>query len=128
MALSDYEKQVLEEMEADLRRQSPSLDDQLRRPVAAQPSVARMSPRRIAAGIGAFVVGLLMLVGAVSLGYSVWSILLGAVGFGVMVFGIWWALRTERAVSSGASRDSGGTWSRFMNDQQERWEKRENDR
>ena len=84
MALTEYEKKVLEQMEASLREEDPALASQMSAPAAAEesePSSGPRAPRRIALGFGGAVLGMVVLVAAVSLGYSVVSILLGVVGF-----------------------------------------------
>ena len=91
MALTEYEKKVLEQMEASLREEDPALASQMSAPAAAEesePSSGPRAPRRIALGFGGAVLGMVVLVAAVSLGYSVVSILLGVVGFALTVAGV----------------------------------------
>ena len=49
MALSDYEKQVLEQMEEEFRRADPAFASQMESPIEDHAPL-RLSPRRIAAG------------------------------------------------------------------------------
>ena len=50
MALSDYEKQVLEEMEAQFGSQPASFNDHSRPNANVEQQPARLSPRKVAAG------------------------------------------------------------------------------
>ena len=79
--------------------------------------------------------GMVVLVAAVSLGYSVVSILLGVVGFALTVAGVLFALSRPGATSSEEagqaakrkkSKESGG-WDSFIQDQERRWDDRKND-
>ena len=118
MALSDYEKQVLEEMEAQFDHQPSSFRDHVREGTDVPRSSSKLSPKRVAAGSLMIVAGLLILVAAVSLGYSVISLIVGVAGFLFMLGGAWYALQTPRAVRSGGKRSS------FMQRQEERWDRR----
>ena len=104
MALTEYEKKVLEQMEASLREEDPALASQMSAPAAAEesePSSGPRAPRRIALGFGGAALGMVVLVAAVSLGYSVVSILLGVVGFALTVAGVLFALSRPGATASG---------------------------
>ena len=137
MALTEYEKKVLEQMEASLREEDPALASQMSAPAAAEesePSRGPRAPRRIALGFGGATLGMVVLVVAVSLGYSIISILLGVAGFALTVAGILYALSRPEAASSDRSRapkqkknnESGG-WDSFIQDQERRWDDRKND-
>ena len=67
MALSDYEKQVLEEMEAQFDHQPSSFRDHVREDAHSPRSSSKLSPKRVAVGSLMIVAGLLILVAAVSL-------------------------------------------------------------
>ncbi len=121
MALSDYEKQVLEEMEAQFDHQPSSFRDHVREGADVPRSSSKLSPKRVAAGSLMIVAGLLILVAAVSLGYSVISLIVGVAGFLFMLGGAWYALQTPRVVRSGGKRAS------FMQRQEERWDRRSAD-
>ena len=69
------------------------------------------------------VAGLLVLIAAVSLGYSVISLIVGVAGFLLMVGGAWYALTAK-----GSSSSSGKKRSSFMERQQEQWDRRSDDR
>ena len=69
------------------------------------------------------VAGLLVLIAAVSLGYSVISLIVGVAGFLLMVGGAWYALTAKGSSSSLASKRSS-----FMGRQQEQWDRRSGDR
>lgn len=121
MALSDYEKQVLEEMEAQFDHQPSSFRDHVREDAHSPRSSSKLSPKRVAVGSLMIVAGLLILVAAVSLGYSVLSLIVGVAGFLFMLGGAWYALQTPRVSRPGAKRSS------FMQRQEERWDRRSAD-
>ena len=138
MALTEYEKKILEQMEASLREEDPALASQMSAPaVEEDPEPARgpRAPRRIALGLTGAVLGMVVLVAAVSLGYSILSILLGVAGFALTVAGVLYAMSRPGASSSesadelsarGADKSSG--WSSFIQDQERRWDdRRDND-
>lgn len=143
MALSDYEKQVLEQMEEELRRGDPDLvshmsggEDWSGHATSSSSILStRITPKRIACGILLVVVGLGVLVGAVSLGYSQASILLGVLGFVLMVGGVLYAMgtsfrRSKKSSSEGKSprssrtKDGWSGWQTFLEDQERRWDER----
>ena len=121
MALSDYEKEVLEEMEAQFDHQPSSFRDHVREDAHSPRSSSKLSPKRVAIGSLMIVAGLLILVAAVSLGYSVISLIVGVAGFLFMLGGAWYALQTPRVLRPGAKRSS------FMQRQEERWDRRSAD-
>ena len=121
MALSDYEKQVLEEMEAQFDHQPSSFRDHVREDAHSPRSSSKLSPKRVAVGSLMIVAGLLILVAAVSLGYSVISLIVGVAGFLFMLGGAWYALQTPRVLRPVAKRSS------FMQRQEERWDRRSAD-
>ena len=138
MALTEYEKKILEQMEASLREEDPALASQMSAPAAeeeTEPARGPRAPRRIALGLTGAVLGMVVLVAAVSLGYSILSILLGVAGFALTVAGILYALSRPGTSSSeladessarGADKSSG--WSSFIQDQERRWDdRRDND-
>lgn len=103
MALSDYEKQVLAEMEQELRKQDPGLADAMasslpkkERVVPEAPAKAPLSPRRIAVGSILVAVGLAIVLAGMSFAFSVWTAILGALGFAAMVGGILYALSSDK--------------------------------
>ncbi|WP_165218363.1 DUF3040 domain-containing protein [Schaalia sp. ZJ1691] len=155
MALSEYEKHVLEQMEAELRRGDPELVTNMRIPYTAAESPERpqgdreevatggLSPRKLAIGVLLVVVGLCVLIGAVSLGYSVVSIVMGVAGFAVMFGGVLYALaptrrRSRQAAGEDLREASSGkkrakkvreqsAWEKFLADQERRWDERHSD-
>jgi hypothetical protein len=91
---------------------------------------APRGPRRIALGLTGAVLGMIVLVAAVSLGYSVLSILLGVAGFALTVAGVLYALSRPGGKASAAEKsaadkknESGG-WDSFIQDQERRWDNR----
>lgn len=100
MALSEYEKQILAEMEQHLRQQDPDLADAMAQ--AAPPTVepaapkSELSPRRIALGSILAAAGLAIVLTGVTIGFSILSVILGAVGFLLMVGGVLYALSADK--------------------------------
>ena len=138
MALTEYEKKILEQMEASLREEDPALASQMSAPAAEEedePARGPRAPRRIALGLTGAVLGMVVLVAAVSLGYSILSILLGVAGFALTVAGILYALSRPGASSSQSADESsergaekGSGWNSFIQDQERRWDdRRDND-
>ena len=137
MALTEYEKKILEQMEASLREEDPALASQMSAPVSdeleSEAPAAPRGPRRIALGLTGAVLGLSVLVAAVSLGYSVLSILLGVAGFVLTVAGVLYALSrpggkasvTEKSASD--KKNESGGWDSFIQDQERRWDNRKDD-
>lgn len=135
MALSEYEKQVLEQMEAEFRREDPELVSEMTKSLADDEAPkGTLSPRRIALGLCMAAAGLILLVVAVSLGYSLWSILLGVAAFLLMVGGVLFALRSDAPAGASAGKGGRGSkggrpgrgsgWSQFIADQERRWDER----
>ena len=137
MALTEYEKKILEQMEASLREEDPALASQMSTPAAEEedePARGPRAPRRIALGLTGAVLGMVVLVAAVSLGYSILSILLGVAGFALTVAGILYALSRPGTSSESADEssehgtDKSGGWNSFIQDQERRWDdRRDND-
>ena len=131
MALTDYEKKVLEQMEAELAAENPGLAKQMSAPVPQERGP--LAPRRIAAGGTVLVIGLLVLIGAVSLGYSAASLALGVVGFALMTTGILYALSRPKGTGTARQaktpkREEKRGWDSFIEDQERRWDdRRDND-
>ena len=134
MALTEYEKRILEQMEASLREEDPALASQMSAPVSdeleSEAPAAPRGPRRIALGLTGAVLGMVVLVAAVSLGYSVLSILLGVAGFALTVAGVLYALSRPGGKGNAAEKsasdkknESGG-WDSFIQDQERRWDNR----
>ena len=134
MALTEYEKKILEQMEASLREEDPALASQMSAPAAeeeTEPARGPRAPRRIALGLTGAVLGMVVLVAAVSLGYSILSILLGVAGFALTVAGILYALSRPGTSSSESAEESSehgtdksGGWNSFIQDQERRWDDR----
>ena len=130
MALTEYEKKILEQMEASLREEDPALASQMSAPATEEedePARGPRAPRRIALGLSGAVLGMVVLVAAVSLGYSILSILLGVAGFALTVAGILYALSRPGASSSGSAEydaEKGSGWNSFIQDQERRWDDR----
>lgn len=131
MALSEYEKQVLAQMEAQLKAADPSLASVMTSSMDAEPErtvQGSYSPRRIALGSIVGVSGLAVVLGGVSIGFGFPAVLLGVLGFLMMVGGVLWALKRD-SVSPQQSRGGGTAAPKqakgdFMERQRSRWEER----
>lgn len=115
MGLSDYERQMLEELEAQLASEDPSLLKTMRpeEPAAPQPRPT-LSIRNLVLGLLIFFAGIGVLLGGVTLD-QVW---LGGIGVIVMFLGAWYvtagcsgAPRTKKNDGGAArgGRGSGGS-------------------
>lgn len=138
MALSDYEKEVLAELEAefsaDSSREAASTQKVVRefeKKAESRPS-AVFSVRHIALGALLALAGLVGLIVAVSLGYRPLSVVTGVVSFAVIVAGCYCALHrsapedgrsASRSVGCSASKQS--RLGNFMDAQRRRWDERE---
>lgn len=126
MALSDYEKEVLAQMERGLKEEDPQLAHTLTSSLPVDDSEpTRLSPRRIALGSIVAVVGLAVVVGGVSAQILWLSITLGTIGFVLMVGGVLWALKGDRDTAPRKQPRSGSDSSSFMDRQRDRWENRD---
>ncbi|APX34469.1 hypothetical protein BH708_19110 [Brachybacterium sp. P6-10-X1] len=132
MPLSDHEQKMLDEMERQLFADDPHLAKAF-----APARNRRRSGRRIAIGLGGVVVGLAVLVLAVSLP-AIW---LGVIAFMGMLAGAVFAVTTPSSSSqegptdsdggggggSGPSTPRGSDGGNFMSKLEARWEKRSGD-
>ncbi len=124
MALSEHEKEVLQQMEDELRHADPDLASTMSSQSAewtGSPS-GRFDPRRIAAGSVLAIAGLGVVLVGVAIGSSIWTIVVGVLGFVMMVGGVMLALRTDKDRGPAGRRRSG--WSGFIAGQQDRWDGR----
>ncbi len=129
MALSEYEKQVLEQMESEFRRADPQLASKMAKPVEPQLPSGSFSARRCALGALIAVAGLAALVAAVYLGYSfLWSSLCAVLGFVLMILGVKLAVSKKKVGRAAAQNRVAGAganaWARFLADQERRWRDR----
>ena len=132
MPLSDREQQLLEQMERALIEEDPRFATSMR----GGPGQAR-NRRRLAIGIGGVLVGL----GVILLGVTTKLVLVGAVGFALMVAAVVYAVTERRAPlqavptpgqppraaagrpAARSRKKSGGSGS-FMSRLEQRWEQR----
>lgn len=130
MALSDYEKQVIAEMEKQLKKADPSLASVMMSSLPDSKvkagSGGRLSPRRVAIGSILTVVGLSTVLFGVTMGFGIWAVLLGALGFILMVGGILFALKTDqKKMKMTGTTPKVKNKKKFMDGQAERWENRD---
>ena len=131
MPLSDYEKQVLAQMEAQLSDQDPKLVDQMRE--SAKITGLGSRPRRVAFGVVLMLIGIVVLVaGLIATPYlqnfQFVGTLVGVIGFVIVVLGVLqiFGIGTKPKAAPESRRPaaacSGGS---FMDRQQEKWERRQ---
>lgn len=130
MPLSDYEREVLAQMERALRSDDPELATSLRGEEGPASGLGRWF-----LGGGAILAGLIILVISVAIAIP-W---LGVIGFLVMFAGTWWAISKPKSKSNsklsvigpdGKPRPAGNKKSKrnhstFMQRMEERWDRRE---
>lgn len=129
MPLSDREQQLLKQMERALFEEDPRFASSM----AGGPRTAR-NRRRLIIGVGGVLLGL----GVVLLGVTLPQVIVGAIGFAIMVAAVVYALTESKTTlhavpgSPGAAKggkgakvkgrkDSSGS---FMDKMEQRWEKR----
>lgn len=112
MALSEYERRVLAEMEEHLRADDPKLAQSLR-------TSRGLDIRRVSLGVLGLILGLTGLVAGVATGH-IW---LGVLGFVVMLVGVLWALGNPGVKAKPATTQSKPS-SSFMQRQEDRWNNR----
>jgi len=112
-------------MEDELRHADPDLASTMSAQNDTQPpsSGGRLNPRRVAAGSVLAVAGLGVILVGVTVGSSIWTIVVGVIGFVMMVGGVMLALHTDKDRGRTDRRPSG--WSGFIADQQDRWDSRD---
>lgn len=124
MPLSEYERKMLEELEAQLADEDPSFADTLKPepPVAVVPM--RLSIRHLVLGLLVAVLGIAILVG----GIAIELVLVGVLGVVVMFGGFWYITEGMQSgpIQPGAApekpqRTGGGD---FMSRQNDEWERR----
>lgn len=128
MPLSDREQQLLKQMERALFEEDPRFASSM----AGGPRTAR-NRRRLIIGVGGVLVGLAV----VLLGVTIQQVLVGALGFAIMVAAVVYAV-TESKTTLHAVPDQGGAVkggkggkskarkgsSGFMTKMEQRWDKR----
>lgn len=129
MALSDYERQMLEELEAQLADEDPSFA------ATMKPAPVRLAPRQLS--LRNLVIGLVVAaagIGVLVAGISMDVIVLGIAGVAIMFVGFWYVGAGFGEVSAAARADSeseGQPQARerqaFMDRQADRWNRRHED-
>ncbi|MDN5639182.1 MAG: DUF3040 domain-containing protein [Actinomycetia bacterium] len=131
MALSERERQLLEQLEQQLHAEDPTFADTMQEEHPRTRPGAGLSGRNLVLGIVVAVLGL----GLVLLGVSTQLILVGVLGFLVMAGGVY--LATLRRREDGAGPESSGRTSRprtqarggsFMQRLEQQWEDRHRER
>ncbi|MFP7695977.1 DUF3040 domain-containing protein [Trueperella sp. LYQ143] len=122
MALSDYERKMLEQLEAQLKDDDPSLADSLA-PTKESTGATQMafSPKHLVLGLIISVVGLLIVLG----GVSIESVIVGVLGFFVVFAGMWYLSCGAKRVPAVAREQRQRSTLSFMEKQMEEWRKRQ---
>ncbi len=113
MALGEHEEQILAEMERHLYEADPDLVARVttgKTPTGDSPSATetdfppspKLSPRNLAIGTVMLVLGLALTLGGVTIGFHILGILLGIVGFLVMVAGVILGARKKQVPAKSA--------------------------
>lgn len=122
MALSDYERKMLEELEAQLKGDDPKFASSLDRE-SSQDMRTAVSPRHLVLGLIIAVVGLLVVVGAVT-----WEIpLVGVLGAVIVWLGFMFVMKGTKKIAAapvGGGQSSRPSSASFMEKQQEAFKKR----
>ena len=123
MPLSEYERKMLEELEAQLADEDPSFADTLKPEPPAAVAPMRLSIRHLVLGLLVAVLGIAILVG----GIAVEIVLVGVLGVVVMFGGFWYISEGMQTgpIEPGATpkkpkRSGGGNFMSRQNDECER--------
>lgn len=100
MPLSEHEQKMLEQMERALYAEDPKFATQMK-----GSERAGGNRRRVLVGVGIALVGLVLVV----VGVSTQQVIVGGIGFAVMVAGVAWALTPARATRSLGAVGTDGT-------------------
>lgn len=138
MGLSEREREVLAQLEAQMRGEDPGAsapagpaDPNSLRPVAGG-AAGGFSFTRVVIGVAGAFVGMAILVGAVALRLgTIPAVVLGVMGFLVALAGVVYAIsqpRGGRKLAAGPRPRGGGKLGSFMQRQQEQWDRRRRSR
>lgn len=129
MPLSDEERAILEQMEQELRRDDPKFANTMSAAHREHPAPhlpKQWVPRRVAAGIIMVVVGQIIMLGGISLPHLWMTIVVGVIGFAIMLGGVLYALARQPASSNNFSRrprgSGNGGGESFMERQERLWD------
>ena len=136
MALSDYEKQVLAQMEAQLHSEDPKMADRMRQTSTKVGESAVSRPRRVAFGVVLILVGAVVLIGGLVAtpylqGWGFLGTAIGVCGFVVTVlgvlkiFGVGMKSSVAKPASQGQPAGASTAQGSFMDRQNERWDRRQ---
>lgn len=136
MALSDYEKQVLAQMEAHLHNEDPKMADRMRQTSTKVGESTASRPRRVAFGVVLVLIGAVVLVGGLIAtpylkGMEFLGTAIGVLGFVVVVlgvlkiFGVGSKSHASKPAPHGQPAGAPASRGSFMDRQNERWERRQ---
>ncbi len=120
MALSDYEKQVLAQMEAQLQNEDPKMADRMRQTSTKVGESTASRPRRVAFGVVLVLIGAVVLVG----GLIATPYLKGMEFLGTAI-GVLSKSPASKPAPHGQPAGAPASRGSFMDRQNERWERRQ---
>lgn len=123
MPLSEYERKMLEELEAQLADEDPSFADTLKPEPPAEAVAMHMSIRHLVIGLLVSILGIGVLVG----GIAIELVPLGVLGAVILFFGIWYVTEgfsSAPGAPQGEARPRPPRSDNFMARQAQMWEKR----
>lgn len=135
MALSDYEKEVLAQLEQQLRSDDPELGssfDEKNQQFEDAPrrvSKLNLSPRVVGVGVIAFLIGVMLLIVGVSIFQSTMVVGVGValLGFLSMLFALTLPMNKKASAWLRSSKGSAPQEKKtFMERQEEKWDERRN--
>lgn len=120
MALSDYERRMLEQLEAQLTDDDPHLAQSLKSEERGA-VLTSFSPKHLVIGLIVAVLGLLVVLG----GVASEVVIVGVAGVVVVFGGLWYLSAGMTKVSAPAAPRKQAGQSDFMERQREQWRKRQ---
>lgn len=127
MALSEQDRQILEQLELQLREDDPALASTLSSQRSSQKQAKKSySPRRVALGLVLAVLGLIIPIIGISAN-SLWiTVAIGVVGFALMLTGVLFIAIPTVENPGSARKQTRRSNSSFMEKQQRKWDERKN--
>lgn len=126
MPLSEYERKMLEELEAQLADEDPKFADTFKPEPSAEARSMELSIRDLVLGLLVAIVGIAVLVG----GIAIEQVIVGVLGVVVMFAGFWFIASGFRSGpsqgkgTSKASKPDPDAPGKFMDRQNQEWERR----
>lgn len=127
MALSEQDRQILEQLELQLREDDPALASTLSSQRSSKKQAKKTyAPRRVALGLVLAVLGLIIPIIGISAS-SLWvTVAIGVVGFALMLTGVLFIAIPTVDNPDAAPKQARRSRSSFMEKQQRKWDERKN--